>query len=999
MLMKKAKLFFSAMLAFLAVAASAQNIKVSGTVKDASTGEGIPFASVMVKGTTNGTSSDANGIYTISAPAHGVLVFSAVGYTSQEIPADPSGTVNVSLKVDAEFLEETVIVGYGSAKKVSSLVGSVQTVNSETLKNAPSSSALDQLQGQVAGLSVLSYSGVAGDNAVTMTLHGVGSLGSSSTPLYVVDGIPSSSRSIMAMNPNDIESISVLKDASATSIYGSRAANGVIYVTTKTGSYNERASVTVRSQYGISTLANTSLYENMMSGDELMDFWVRSGIHTEAWVQANFVDRGYANNTQWYKYFMDLVNPQYQNDITVQGGGRKVAYMVSASQYHQKGFTPGNYYDRYTVRSNVQAHPVNWLKVGVNLSLSMDETQQNPNWGSAANGMSNYTAGGLSYLLNPLYSPYDEDGNIYEEKFIGLNMMNPNYYMEYHPDSYDRYGASGSAFIEIEPVRNLKFTSRSGIDGYIKTNDWYTYPSYTTVYGGTPTVGRSTAVEYSATITNTLEYSMDIDNNNKFSVLVGQEGVANDYAYYYAYSQQQTDDRLMTLNLGQQSTYRMSESNTQSKFLSFFGHADYSLLDRYYADVTVRNDAVSRFGSDVRNAQFWSAGLKWNIKKESFLKNSGAINSLNFKISYGTQGNAAIGDYSSLGLIGSSGTYQEIAGQAVTQAANSQLTWEQQGLFTIAADGRFFNALDLAVEFYDRKTTSMLMAVPNPYTTGFTSVTQNVGALQNTGVDITLGLDILRSRDYWLRFNTTFTYNKQTILSLFDGRDRWEVANTGIAYVVGMPIMFYYPIYAGVDPEDGQPMWYVPGDDKDVTTMNETTKVFNEETLIQNTGKARYAPINGGFSLSGGWKGLSFQADFTYVLKKYLANNDKYFYANPANFSTMNTNKSVSDFWTPTNTNAEWPDWSSGVAMQFDTHLLEDASFLRLKNLQVAYALPSKLLGWTNGVVKDFKITLTGRNLLTFTNYTGIDPEINSNLSYGVAGNSKQILGGIEITF
>ena len=1000
MLMKKAKLFLSVLFSLLAVGTFAQNKTVSGSVKDASTGEGVPFASVVVKGSaTNGTSSDVNGAFSINAPANGTLVISAIGYETQEVAIQSRASIEVVLKVDTEFLEETVIVGYGSSKKVSSLVGSVQTVKSETLKNAPSSSALDQLQGQVAGLSVLSYSGVAGDNAVSMTLHGVGSLTSSNTPLYVIDGIPSSSRAIMAMNPNDIESISILKDASATSIYGSRASNGVIYVTTKAGSYNERATVSVRSQYGISTLANTRLYENMMSSDELIDFWLRSGLHNEAFIQKNFLDKDYTANTQWYKYMMNLNTPQYQNDITIQGGGKKTAYMVSASQYHQEGFTPGNFYDRFTVRSNVQGHPSNWLKFGMNLNLSLDMTQQNANWGSALNGMSNYTSGGLSYLLLPMYKAVDENGKVYEKVFPGQNRVTPEYFMANHPDQYDRYGANGNVFVEIEPVKNLKFVSRAGLDGYIKLNNWQTNASYTQEFGGTPSVGKSSALEYTATITNTLEYSYDIDVNNKFSILVGQEGVASDYTSFYAQSSKQTDDRTQILQNGQQSTYAMSESNTQSRFLSFFGHADYTLFDRYFADVTVRNDASSRFGSAVRNATFWSAGLKWNAKKENFLKNVRSVNSLDLKVSYGTQGNASIGDYSSLGLIGKSGTYAEVAGLAVTQPANNMLTWEQQGLFTVALSGRVFNALDFSLEYYDRRTSSMLMAVPNPYTTGFSEVTQNVGELANRGIDITLGLDLLRGADYYLRFNTTFNYNAQEILSLFDGRQRWEIANTSVAYVVGNPVMFYCPIYAGVDPADGLPMWYLPGEDKDVTTMNETTKVFDEDGLTQNTGKSRYAPINGGFSLSGGWKGLSFQADFSYVLGKSLLNNDGYFYQNPANFSTNNTHKGVSDFWTPDNTDAKWPDWSKGVVMQFDTHLLENASFLRMKNLQVGYDIPASWLGWTNGTIKGLKLTLTGRNLLTFTNYTGIDPEINSNLSYGVAGNSKQILGGIELTF
>lgn len=293
----------------------------------------------------------------------------------------------------------------------------------------------------------------------------------------------------------------------------------------------------------------------------------------------------------------------------------------------------------------------------------------------------------------------------------------------------------------------------------------------------------------------------------------------------------------------------------------------------------------------------------------------------------------------------------------------------------------------------------MLMDVPQPYTAGFTSVTQNVGSMRNSGLDVTLGVDIYRSKDAYVRFNTTFNYNSQKILSLFDNRDRWVIANTMVAYVVDSPIMFYLPIYAGVDDETGAPTWYVPGDDVDETTKEETTTTFDSDALEQNSGKKRYAPINGGFSLSGGWKNLSIQADFSYVLGKYLVTNDGYFYQNPVQFPSFNTNKAVSDFWTPDHTDAEYPDWSQGYIMQFDTHLLEDASFLRLKNLQIGYSLPKKWLGWSGNVLKGVKFTFTGRNLLTFTKYSGIDPEINSNLTYGVAGNSKQFLGGVEITF
>ncbi len=997
--MRKMKLFFTALAVLITSVAFAQNLTVTGNVTDAATGEPVPFASVHEKGTMNGTNTDVNGHYSITVSQNAVLVFSSIGYNTVEVAVNGSAQVNCELPVDTETLDNAVVVGYGSAKKASSLVGSVQTVNSQTLKNAPSSSALDQLQGQVAGLQVLTHSGVAGDNNVSMTLHGTGSLGSSSTPLYVIDGIPSSSRSIMAMNPNDIESVSVLKDASATSIYGSRAANGVIYITTKAGSYNEKAFVTARAQYGVSTLANMSLYENMMTGDELKNFWVRSGLQTAESIKANYTDKGYNHNTRWYEYMMNIFTPQYQSDFTIQGGGRKVAYMVSASQFHQEGFTPGNYYDRYTVRTNVQGNPLNWLKFGANVNLSLDENTKNGNWGSSS-GNAAYTFGGLSYLLNPLYPAIDpETGEVFPESFTALGLPNPDFWFSNLGTIANTYGLNGSAFLQIEPVRNLRFMSRAGVDGIIQISQGTASPVLTPLFGVTPWASKSTGFQYQATITNTLEYILDINHNHKFTFLVGQEGVSNDYMAYSAYSEGQTDPRMLLLQQGKQDTYDVSESHSQSKFLSFFGHIDYTLMDKYYFDVVLRNDAVSRFGADMRNAQFWSAGARWNVKNEGFLRDVRAVNKLDFKVSYGTQGNANIGDYSSLGIIGTTSPYQQTTGTGLAQPANPKLTWENQALLTVALSGRVWDTLDFNFEYYNRLTTSMLMSVPNPYTTGFSEIMQNVGTLQNQGIDITLGVDILRGRDYFLKFNTTFNFNNEKILELFDGRDRWQIPNTGIAYVVGKPVSYYYPIYAGVDPEDGLPMWYKPGENIDEMTMNETTKTFDETTLEQNTGKRRHAPINGGFTFSGAWRGLSFQADFAYVIGKYMINNDAFFYANPAMNNTDNQFKGVTDYWTPDNTDAQWPAWNKGVNMEFDTHLLEDASFLRLKNLQVAYALPQGAIKWTNGVIKEFKITFTGRNLLTATKYTGLDPEPNTNVAAGIAGNSKQILGGIEITF
>ena len=997
--MKKAKLFLSSLFLLIAVAVSAQNVTVRGTVKDSSTGEAIPFAAIQVKGTSTGIATDANGVYSISVPSSATLVFSSVGYLNYEVPVSGRTAIDVLLDPDSEALENAIVVGYGSARKVGNLVGSVTTVRSDIVKNAPSASALDQLQGQVAGLSVLTTGGMAGNNATSMRLHGIGSLDASSTPLYIIDGVPSSSYTIQSLNPNDILTVSVLKDASSTSIYGSRAANGVVYITTRSGAYNSDAHITVRSQYGISTLANKAIYENVMTGDELIDFWMRAGIYTPAQIQSNYLNNGYNYNTKWYKFYQNLDTPQYQNDVTVEGGGQKVAYVISASQFHQQGTAIGNYYDRYTVRTNLQGHPKEWLKMGINLNLTLDEQEGNTYWST------NNLNGGLSYLQNPLYPAYDDNGELYYPKFPN-NMSNPKALLEAYPRINNNYVLNGGAFVEIEPIKNLKLRSQIGTDSRLTLYDSTNNVSSPLVTSGSRS--KSSTVRSNNTLTNTIEYTMNLNGDHDVTLLVGHEGISNNSQGLSASSSGQTEQRLIRLQDGKQSTYSISNSLSQSKFNSFFAHADYSYQGKYNVDLAVRDDASSRFGKNVRHAQFWSAGAKWNARKEAFVQNTSWLDDFTLKASYGTQGNASIGDYTHLGLIGSAANYAEDPNSwVISQPANKDLTWEKQSLLTLGLSTRLFNKVNFEVEWYYRKTTDMLLDVPYAYTSGFSSVTANVGGLSNTGVDVTFGLDIIRKSDAYLRTNFVFNYNKQKVTELFDAawdedlqRYRWEMPSYGMAYVQGLPIMFYAPIYAGVDPADGAPMWYVPGDDPDKPNKdpNNVTKTFDEDALMQNTGFTYDAPMNGGFGIEGGWKVFSIRADFSFVLGKTLLNKDMYFYANPANFAGYNTYRGVSDFWTPDNPNAKYPDWSKGYILQFDTHLYENASFLRLKNFQVGVDLPNRWME-SSKVFKKVKFTFTGRNLLTFTKFTGIDPEVDSNLSMGIVGNSKQMLLGLELGF
>lgn len=980
---------------FLSIGMALAQSRVSGKVTSSEDGQPVIGATVKVVGHKNaGAVTDIDGNFTLDVRAGATLEVSYIGMTSKTVKA--ASKMNIVLDNNSKNLDEVVVVGYGSARKISSLTGSVATVSSDKLKNAPSASVLDNLQGQVSGLSVLSSSGEAGDNAVSMKLHGTGSLGAGSTPLYVLDGIPTTSRTVMAMNPNDIKSVTVLKDASATSIYGSRAANGVIYITTKRGGYNSKSTITVRSQYGWNTLANKGFYEDMMSGDQLYNFWLNAGLADEATLKESYDDMGYRANTKWYEIYQQFNTPQTQNDLDIQGGSEIMAYNISASQFHQKGTTIGNFYDRYTFRTNLDARPKTWLRTGVNINLSYDKTSRNSTWGNSADN-ANYVDGGLCYLLNPMYPSVDpETGK--DLIYYPFDSYNPEYTDKNNKAITSRYFLNGNTYFEIEPIKNLKLRSRIGTDIIFTRGNAKMNPSYIPA-NGSGGRSKSSAYQYTHTITNTIEYAFDINRDHHFTVLAGQEGTETSFDSFSALSSGQLVDGLLNLQDGKQSTFDVSESSSLSRFLSFFGRADYNYNNRYFVDFTLRNDASSRFGKNNRNATFWAAGAMWKIKNEDFMKPYTWINALDLKVSYGTQGNASIGDYASLGLYGGVTRLNDQYATSYQQPASPNLKWETQKLLTVGLNGRLWNRFDFELSYYLRKTSDMLMSVPYPITSGFTSVHSNVGELQNQGVDIKLGVDIVRGADYYVNFSTVFNYNAEKITKLFDNRQRWEIAGTMTAYVVGKSRMFYLPLYAGINKETGAPMWYKAGDNPDVTTKGETTENYDQAALTQNSGKKVSAPVNGGFSLSAGWKGLSLQADFSYVLGKYLVNNDAFFYANPNILGLdYNQRKDVNDFWSEENPNAKYPKWSDGYTMQIDTHLLENASFMRLKNLQIGYQLPKNILAWQN-VLNGVKFTLTGRNLFTITNYKGLDPEVAGNLTVGRIGNTKQFLFGMELTF
>ena len=963
-----------------------QTVQITGTVTSSEDGSTIPGVAIVAKGTTVGVTTNIDGYYTINVPeGTQTLAFSFIGMRSQDVEIANRTTIDVIMEPDLLKVDEVVVIGYGTAKRVGTVVGSVTKVSAEKLADKPSANVFDALQGKVAGVQTYSSSGEP-TQLSSVRLHGVGSLGASNTPLYVVDGVPIASSSMLALNSNDFENITVLKDASATSIYGSRAANGVIYITTKSGKRNTKSEITVSSITGFSTLANTDYYENFMNTDELLGFWQDIGYYDQS--DVDYVNSNYPNDTKWYKFYYKDRAPINQTNVSITGGNDKTSYFVSGGYMAQDGLAQRSMYKRYTLRSNIDSKVNDWLQMGMNLTGSTDARQSNPyTWNS--------TNLGLSVLAQPFYTPYDENGDRFWDRTIpGWGRYDPLYLATKLPSDNNRYQMNGMAYILINPMDGLTIRSQAGIDAYHNRGHNKRLPSYVGSLGNGNATENFTS-NVIRTITNTIEYKFNINNIHKFTILAGQEGVDAKNQTFSASSTGQTDDRLVLLTAGPDNR-DVGHSRSEYAYLSFFGRIDYSLFDKYYLDLSVRQDASSRFGANNQKANFYAVGAMWDLKKESFMDGLGFISSMKAKVSYGTSGNSSIGNYDHLATVGTS-QFDSQVGWNISTPGNPDLSWEEQSKFTAGVNFAVMNdQVRFNIEYYSRTTSNQLIDVPYPYTSGFSTVLTNVGAIKNSGIDFEVDFDIIRTGDLFITPYVNFNYNKNEITELFQGKDYWIIPNTGVSWAIGQPVSFFYPMFAGIDPADGAPMWYVPGDDITETTNETTTKSFSP-SLEQNTGINRYAPIAGGFGLNAGWKGFTLQADFSYALGKYLIVNDRYFTENPTVFLGFNTSKQSADYWKQADDDTEFP----GLAyqfMQFDSRLIENASFMRLKNLTLGYSLPESLTGRT-GFLSGARVFATGRNLLTFTNFSGPDPEVDSNLTLGANPNTKQYTFGIELKF
>ena len=978
------------------IAAWAQTV-ITGTVVSAADGEPLIGASVKVKGEKAAAVTDMNGKFKINTEAGKTLVFSYIAMETMERPA--KNGMLVKMQTAEEMMDELVVTGYGSGKKLGSLVGSVVTVDNKKMEKATTANFTDALAGQVSGLSVLTSSGDPSKSA-SIRLRGINSISSSSTPLFILDGAPISSTMFNTLNPSDIQDITVLKDAASTAIYGSRAANGVIVITSKKGKLNEKANLVVKGQYGFSTPVADGL--QMMNSQQYIQF--RDMIGQPVSQSIKDLVNNYGISTNWRDEVLSNNAPTYTVDAALTGGSEHINYYLSFNHHSQEGLIEQSKMHREALRANVEGRLNRWFKAGVQLNLGTNSYQQN-NEAEATDKL--YTSNPMLFSRlalpydAPKYYSFDDNGNIVwgnrADKLKYSGLTHPSFVNENRSYKKNNLTLMLNAFEQLNPIEGLTIRAQQAMDGYDYTTDnrYIPYEAFTTPMGSSVAasegyVSNSFQRYASYTFTHTIEYRKKIQDHS-FSALIGEESIFSRSRSFGVFTEGQTDPRQLRLTDGTSIAIgNLSDSRAEESFNSFFATLAYDFDGKYFLDASYRADGSSKFAPGHRWGHFYSVGGMWDLKKENFLKDVDWLDNLQARATYGLVGNSTgAGSYDYYGLFGTGSMYNGQSSMGISNPSNSTLTWEKVGSFNAGVSFGFLDRVVLNVDAYRRKTTDMLMEIPFSYTTGFGGGMGNIGAMVNKGFDADVNVKILKSNDFDWTFKANVNYNKNEITELFAGRDEYIIANTGLKLEVGKPYGEFYMVeYAGVDPRDGKPMWYdIDGN---------LTKVYNEERDSKFTGKQRYAPWSGGFGTSFSWKGLSITADFAWQAGKYMTNNDNYFLKNANQGTSFNQAVDMLNIWTKPGDITDIPKY--GEQVQFDTHLLEDASFLRMKNLIVQYSFPEKWMKATKGI-QNAKVFFVGRNLFTATKFSGYDPEPDINLVKFNYPNTRQFVFGMELTF
>ncbi|GHE33474.1 SusC/RagA family TonB-linked outer membrane protein [Sphingobacterium griseoflavum] len=1047
--------------------AYAQQTALAGKVTDA-TGLPVSGVTIHVKGSQNGTSTNESGLFTLPAPSNGILVISAVGYATQEIPIDGKRTVQITLSPDDTALDEVMVVAYGTAKK-STYTGSAATVTPKEIENQPITSFESALNGRVAGLQVSTASGQAGATS-NIRIRGIGSMNASNEPLYVIDGVPvisgnvgqmsgqlyATSNVMSTLNPADIASITVLKDAAASSLYGSRAANGVIVITTKRGKTGKPV-VSVRSSLGITPSWATDNYEVADPQAQInMEYQIFHDYRTSNRNNAtgvNYTDQEASTyalnqinnrfNKHGYRFEVDDANRMSNvrilgmedgienragryfdwedylfrtgvfqtNDLSLSGGTENTKYYSSLSYTTDKGRAIINEYERIAGRVNLHQRLSKRVEYNVNLNVAnTDKTGFNDTRSTGSNPFFQ-----SRNLLFPFYWPTDyKTGDPWTAQFGSL-AFNSDYYNN-HWDNNTRtlkLGAVQSLSWEIIPG----FTAKTifSFDNTAVTDDLY----YAALHFNGAT-DRGSASKWNTNIrkyvsSNTLTYTKTVDSHH-ISLLAGYEAEKNSTDYQFSNGVNLGSSTSSSIGTG--ANFRADSDMWGNNLMSSLGRIDYNYDERYFAGASIRRDGSSRFHPDSRWGTFWSVSGAWSLHKEAFLTESTLVSTLRLRASYGVNGTLPNANFAWRTLMYYKYNYKGSPGGLVSDGSlvnidkglgNTLLTWEKSNTYDLALEFGFFqNRLTGSVEYFNRDSKDLLQDVPTSGTTGFARALQNVGVISNSGIELDLGGDLVRKENLsWsLRVNAAFLSSR--VKSLDAGNDiLWNDPTGGdgraqFIYREGESVLAFYGYeWAGVNPENGRNVWYTNNEtiDFDFNGRAATYSYSKASQIIIGSAVPRvYGGINSDFS----YKSISLGLNFAYKIGGKLydgaekdVNDDGYYW------ERIRSQQYYDNMWSPNNPTGSQPKIDGNDltdAIQFSSRHIYDASFLRLKNINVAYTLPSTLT--QRAKISNARLFFNGTNLLTTAAYKMADPEVGQ---FGTRGwetpLGKTYTFGIELNF
>ncbi len=1012
-----------------AVNVSAQHV-VKGKVKDAETKLYVPGATILEKGTTNGTITDVDGNFSITvSEENDTLVVSYIGFETQEIEIKGRSELDIILSPDIKELDEVVVIGYGTQKK-KVVTGAISTVNAKEIEKIPVLRAEQALQGRTAGVQVTQLSGQPGE-APTVRIRGIGTTGDAD-PLYIVDGLPVSG--IDYLNPGDIESIDVLKDAASASIYGTRAANGVVLITTKKGTIG-KMNVSLSSYYGIQNPARTL---DMLNADEyrmIMNEGARNAGLTEPF-DMNEVP---ANNTDWQDLMFEKNAPIMNYNLSVTGGNKKSTYASSFSYFSQQGIIGGkkSQFDRITARLNTTHKVTKAFKFGNNLAYSYI-IRRGIGSNQSFNGV--YSSALNMDPLTPLYEknpdvlsqpPYstepvvkDEDGNVYGiSEYVGAEVVNPLALLEIQNGETRVDRLVGNLYGELELIKGLSYRSSFGIDlSYVN------FDSYTDLFylNGAQNNTEKTSVYkrmdryFNWQWENTLTYRKKI-NDHQFSVLIGT--TANEFNYEdldgFNAKVPTFDPDNIYLNMATDTAWIATGGAAHSSLFSVFGRITYDYKSRYAFTGIIRRDGSSKFGSNNRYGTFPSAGLSWLITEEPWMPSLEPVSFIKLRASYGINGNQEIGNYQYVSTIDKSRGYifgdGRMTGASPSYIENADIRWEESEQLDIGMEmGVFDSRLTATIDYYNKRTSGLLERIPIPAHVGNDPPYANVGSVQNKGIELSINWrhynDKLR---YSAGINTAFNKNEMTYIGNDDKiipGATWSIAGLVTRSEQGLPIAYFWGFetdgifqnqeeiynHIGSDGSLLQPNAQ-PGDVRFVDVNDDGVINEDDRTMIGNPTPDWTLGINASVEY------LNF--DF-YFLMIGAFGHEIFNGSQRQDLRYTNRTTEILERWTGEGTSDKiprytWIDINNNYRVS-DLYI-EDGSYLRLKNIQIGYTITKSILSKFN--VTRWRLYISAENLLTFTNYTGADPEIGAMSSFdigidrGVYPQARIFRFGTTITF